>query len=216
MDKLTPGQLHYLANIFVRRGFGAYALRMEAEAEEAARRDAGAKVCQYGNACPDTGGPCPACQGAGSQDDGDPEIGQRLVDCNRCGGTGKAEAQAPQTDDLVQRCNEWLTRLTKDQRVIDANNLLTLCVERIEKQAGEIAGYCEEMSVIDDQLDDYKESHGNLTAERDALNARVARLEEALLIARQWVAKMGFADPSGATEILNKTAPALAGDKSNG
>jgi len=84
----------------------------------------------------------------------------------------QAEAQAPQTDadDLVQRCNEWLTRLTKDMRVIDANNLLALCVVRIEMQADKIEGLDSDLSFAHERLRE-------VAAERDALKAR---LDEAL------------------------------------
>lgn len=68
--------------------------------EKVARREAeGRKVCRYGNDCPDVGGPCPACDGTGAQDDGDPEIGQRLTDCDRCKGTGKTAAPPPPAPD---------------------------------------------------------------------------------------------------------------------
>lgn len=74
----------------------AYGLDKPLENAPPPRRDAeGQKVCRYGNDCPDAGGPCPACDGTGAQDDGDPEIGQRLTDCDRCKGTGKTDAPPP-------------------------------------------------------------------------------------------------------------------------
>lgn len=52
-------------------------------------------ICSVVGGCSIFGGPCPSCHcdhcdGTGGVNDGDPETGDRMIDCQMCGGTGRA------------------------------------------------------------------------------------------------------------------------------
>jgi hypothetical protein len=159
MDKLTPGQVAQVLRE-VRDCFGATVSVMrridQLQDEEAARREGEAPPKIHPSIKPYTMA--------------DAEAG---VDPLTHGLSAAPPPAAAAPDELVQRLGEYLLRLTKDKDRYSAEKLVAASKERIGADAKQIADYCEQINVIDGQLDDYKESCG-------LLQKRVAELEAAL------------------------------------